>query len=1000
MLRANEDGRTRGPVPARTWTRTWLVASLVLAAAALLLGGTLGRWIAVALVLAAAPELIAPLRRLPQLARWGPRLRAWLPLALVIALAAGLLGDLALGRAPVSRDHGIHYFQTAVLVDELIPRGRLTGFSTRFNSGYPYGDAYPVLGYLVTGAASLVSGGWISLRTSYALGLLAIWTLAIAGVWWLAATVARELELGGPAPSKTADADRRPAVASGEPTAKDGEPSAPDREPQASDREPSAPDRELPQPTAARGLDPRWAGALAAVAWLVDPGSSREGGWNYLMFHGVWPQLLSSALWIASLTATWRAFSRPSPRRLGLAAGLLGASVLAHPFGMLTAALSAVAWPIVLWASGALRRLPPGAIRYWLIIHLAAALLCAGWLTSFLASAGSMARSPVPYETLGALALDLVSGELFRAHRAWVGPMAVVGLIVALRRGRAVAWLGIGLIAALLVLASQASITVVRLDLLVSAFKNLQFPRYVIALKPVLFAFSGVGAALVLGWIRQLPARDAQRSQRPLPGGRPAAARLLVCLCVAPLLTSAIDERDRLLPRPVGGVEVLEGSEHAGPEAKLHAALLEERAKSGDAMTVAFLRRGMGGGTYPLFAITDVGARLVLDGHVPAVNYRHQVRRRSPEALRTMGVTHVLHDRPLDDGDDARLAATLTPIGSFGPWQLARLSGEPALTLAHGSLRGAEISVERDGPERLRVQVSGESARGRLELALGPYRKWQARDASGEALELEATQLYGGVPGIEFRLAGPGTVELHYTRPAKERAAHWLSLAAALALALSLLGGRELELSERLLPPRAVQISWALGLATLAVILVGSGLRQRAQLQRTWEAVLEAHADSRALARGRSLAFRRDLIARNLWSVRRSTDDVCDGTLGRDAMAGCTPSDRRARLSMAYRAPYLYRCLRLELGPGERLEVEFELADDEDLAGFFVRDGSLDGLELRVAGAGEFKAVGPGSRHHLHLRADERGDAATLELRNQGRRRVALCLAAAAAGPD
>jgi hypothetical protein len=188
------------------------------------------------------------------------------------------------------------------------------------------------------------------------------------------------------------------------------------------------------------------------------------------MFHGVWPQLLSSALWIASLPATWTALRRPSLRSLGFASLLLGASVLAHPFGMLTAVVSAVAWPIVLWATGTMRKLPGGQIRWWLIIHAVAALICAGWVVTFLASAGAMSRSPVPYEPLGTLATELLAGELFRDHRAWIGPLAIVGMIVAIRRGRAMAWLGVGLVCALLILASQASITVVRLDLVLSAF--------------------------------------------------------------------------------------------------------------------------------------------------------------------------------------------------------------------------------------------------------------------------------------------------------------------------------------------------------------------------------------------------------------------------------------------------------------------------------------------------------------------------------------------------
>ncbi|MFO7567980.1 MAG: hypothetical protein R6X02_35390, partial [Enhygromyxa sp.] len=242
MLRLTDKDRGPARVPERAWTLLALVAAL----ASLILGGPLGRWIAFGLVLALAPRMLGPIFRLPAIADRRERIGRWLPLLVVVGLGLTLLGDLALGRPPVSRDHGIHYFQTKVLVDELIPRGELIGWSERLNTGYPFGDSYPVLGYLLTGAANLLSFGLISLRTSYAWGLLGVWVLALGAVWWLAATIAAEL--------------RGEAIES------------------SGSKPPGL-------------LDPRWAGAFAAIAWLIDPGASREGGWNYLMFHGVWPQL-------------------------------------------------------------------------------------------------------------------------------------------------------------------------------------------------------------------------------------------------------------------------------------------------------------------------------------------------------------------------------------------------------------------------------------------------------------------------------------------------------------------------------------------------------------------------------------------------------------------------------------------------------------------------------------------------------------------------------------
>jgi hypothetical protein len=955
--------KDRGPT--RLPERAWVLLAIVAAVASLVLGGPLGRWVGFALLLAIAPRLLAPLLRVPAIADRSERIGRFLPLALVVGLVLVLLGDLLLGRPPASRDHGIHYFQTKVLVDELIPRGELVGWSDRLNTGYPYGDSYPLLGYLVTGAANLLSFGLISLRASYAWGMLGIWVLALAAVWWLAATIAREL--------------RGEAIEQAQPGPE-------------------------PPPHAAL-LDPRWAGAFAAIAWLIDPGASREGGWNYLMFHGVWPQLLSSALWIASLPATWVALRRPSLRSLGLAGLLLGLSVIAHPFGMLTAAASAIAWPIVLWASGAMRLLPGGQIRWWLLIHTVAALISAGGVVVFLDSAGAMARSPVPYEPLGALATKLLVGELFRDHRAWIGPLAVLGMIVAIRRGRAMAWLGVFLVCALLILASQASITVVRLDLVVSAFKNLQFPRYSIALKPVLYAFAGIGAAVLLARLRELPDRDRPATADSV--SRPAAARLLASLCLAPILVSVLDDRGRLFPRPVGGVEVLEGSIHAAPEQALRETLRAEAqllADNGDprVLTVAFLRRGMGGGTYPLFSITDADARLVMDGHIPAVNYKYQVRRRNPSSLDLLGVTHVLHDHPLTHGkDDLQLVERLEEIGEFGVWQLARVRPpeEPRTYASIGQV--GEVTIDRTSATELRVRTEG---RGRVDIPVAPYRKWRAVRSDGEPVPLEPVSIAGGVPGMRLTFPAADELTLSYRAPKRERVAGWLSLAVIGLVLAGLFSTRELQLAVRLESERATRISWALGIVTLAVILVGGYLRQERQLAQTWAHLLEAHSKSTRLSKGRALRFRADLVDTGAYSVVRSNTDGCDGTLGKDAMAGCTQPDTRPRVSMAYRMPYLYRCLRVQVPPDGSLDITVhDLREDDDVALFFVREGPThDGLELRVTGEPEFRRPPSSSpRQHFHVPAEARegADEAKIELRNGSVRPQVLCFAMAAAAP-
>jgi hypothetical protein len=234
--------------------------------------------------------------------------------------------------------------------------------------------------------------------------------------------------------------------------------------------------------------------------------------------------------------------------------------------------------------------------------------------------------------------------------------------------------------------------------------------------------------------------------------------------------------------------------------------------------------------------------------------------------------------------------------------------------------------------------------------------------------------------------------------------ANWLSLAVVVLMLAGLASKRELQLAVRLESERASRISWALGLVTLAAILVGGYLRQERKLAETWTHLLDAHGRSDRLSKGRALRFRKDLVDTGAYSVVRSTTDGCDGTLGKDAMAGCTNVDARPRVSMAFRTPYLYRCLRVQVPPGGSLDITLhELRDDDDLAGFFVKEGpNLDGLELRLPGDDEFHHPPmQGSRQHFHVTAEARGggEQAKLELRNASPRPHALCFAMAAARP-
>ncbi len=906
------------------------------------------RWVGTAAALAVSPLAWHALATWP----WWQARRARLPWALGLALGLLLLAPLVRGEPPASRDHGIHYYQVHLLVTELLPSGRLWGYSPSLNNGYPYGESYPVLGYLWMAAAHLLSLGAVSLRTSYAWGLAALLMASTAVAWWLAALVTRELAPDAAAPDAAAPdaaAARRARACS---------------------------------PAQAAG----WAGLVAASLWLLDPGSSRQGGWIYLVFHGVWPQLLAATLWVASLGLTWRALVRPTPRRLALAVLALGASLWAHPFAILTAAASGLAWAVLVLL-GLARG--PGPWRTWLVVHVGGVVLGLGWLVTFLGGSDSLGREPVPWAPLAELGAELVRGTLLTGHWAVALPLTLVGAALVLRRGGAVGWAVLGLVVVMLVLASEDAITVLRLDLVVSGFENLQFPRYAIPLKPLLFTLAGAGVGGLLA------RRGAAAEPAPPPLDAVAwARRAAVGLLLAPLVATLAPQLSRLAPRPVGAIDTLAADDLGRAEADLLAALRDEAAALPPErpLCVAVMRAGMGGGTYPIFSIADAGGRLVLDSHIPTVNLEHALRR-NVEAYAALGVTHVLHDLPVP-GKEQKLAAALEEQGRYGPFTLERFVPPRGRSRRVAELRGSgTVEVRVDEAQRLELDVQGVRPGTLLVLGRAPHHRWRVT-LDGEPLAVDAQRLdRGGMMGMGITLPGPGRVVVQYEVTAVERRALWAS-AALLVLCLVAVawGGPPIALAEP--GPRARKVAWivvGVGGPVLAMAVIA---RQQARLERAWTevatAILPSHDDGPPV-------LERDLVLDGAIGVTPSAARVCSGLLGRDVHEGCIEAAHAPSRSFLFRDPHMLRCLRISLPPkGEVALALPALVDDAHvIVGAIVRHDRSSSSRHVHFGARKVNRLVSNDAHDFWLDRRRFGEHPVLTVRNDGRGIEQVCVAAA-----
>jgi hypothetical protein len=733
------------------------------------------------------------------------------------------------------------------------------------------------------------------------------------------------------------------------------------------------------------------------------------------MYHGVWPQLLAATLWAASLGLTWRALADPRPRRVALAALVLGASLWAHPFALLTAAASAAVWAVLVLLGPLWRPVPErrpaapgdrpqwhGPWRVWALVHAGGALLGAGWLVTFFGGADAMGREPVPWTTLADLGTELLHGRLLSGHWAYATPLALVGGAVVIRRGGTLGWVVLGLVAGMLVLASEDAITVLRLDLLVSGFKNLQFPRYAIPLKPLVLALAGVGAAGVIAWARargdeRASEADARVDVEPAPLAVDASAwirRGAAALVLAPLVATLVPQAGRLVPRPVAALDTLPGDGLDDDEAELLAALRDEATALAPErpLTVAVMRSEMGGGTYPIFSVTDAGGRLAIDSHVPTVNLEHALRRRVA-AYASLGVTHVIHDLPVPDKEQD-LAAALELVGRYGPFSLERFTPPPGRTRRVAELMGrGSLEVLVDQTERLELDVTDVRPGTTLALGRAPHHRWEVT-LDGEPLETQELRLdKGGLTGLGVELPGSGRVVVEYRVTDRERQALWISAAMlALGLAAVVWGGPPIASAEP--SPRARRIAWAVVGVGGLVLVVGTVRRQEAKLEQTW---VELAQDELRPRDDRMPGFVRELVLDDGIELTVAPERICSGLLGKDVHEGCSEAAHAPSLAFLYREPYMYRCTRISLAPDGEATLQFPALPDRQtvISGAIVRHDRSSPARKLVFGSLRVDQQVTDDARDFVLDRRQHGEAPVLTVRNEGWRIEQVCVAAA-----
>ncbi len=632
--------------------------------------------------------------RFAEIARKLPTVALALAPALVVLLfAAWLSWPVPLGVMPMSADHTVHLTRIVLTAERLADHGALSGWEPTWFFGFPLGELYPQLGDLLILAIHTLGLGALDWPSAYALGFYVVF--AIQGLVLI--RVGRLFGLGP------------------------------------------------------------WPGLIAALLMLADAGFTREGGWMYTVYFGVWPQALATSLtylglgeiaralgWQSSKVlaeelaeAPARALDDGAGQRATVLAGIcFGAALLAHPIALPSLAIGGLLILVTLvprapvpWRIGVARCVLAGLIG---------ALLAAWWLVPMLQHKAWMASYGWLFAPLEVMLRWLSEdGRWAQRMPAAVGFTALLGIgLASLGAGRVARFVALFAVVQWL-LASDDAFWQLRLDRLSEGFTHIQYQRFLIGAKPGLFLCAGLAVIAPAGWARRL---WLAREQTPSKWAAIGGALVLASISAGLAIWVIDDSRATIEEFEVGSVQT-ERVPGAPEFAAHYAEFLAWARAQWDAREH----------DYRIAINTARNNHLFMDapiwtatpqyklGFTPGDNFVHKPESGRREVLDALGVRWIV-------GIDRSGRARPGEVARFGPiWVrahhgqqrgLAWLDGDGTLEIIEADLRGGLV----------RARVRDVRRGARVTFAIAGYPRWKLY-VDGEPLEWYEEPVWGkGMP--------------------------------------------------------------------------------------------------------------------------------------------------------------------------------------------------------------------------------------------------------------
>ena len=461
---------------------------------------------------------------------------------------------------------------------------------------------------------------------------------------------------------------------------------------------------------------------LATLLFLIDLGSFRMGGWDFLFRWGVWPISLSVAFSLLSLTQLRPLLLGKGWRHVGWFGLWMGFSLWSHPIQVIHfAALFPLALLAYAWSND---------LRGWTIplsrLSIAFGIgICIGglWLFPFLSTRNYTPAYGLPWYSISKFARELFSLHLFKGTWEVVTFLGLIGLLrMLLSRRFYLVYFGFFSFV-MLVLSPRTLVDLFHLLSFVPALKNIQTVRFIMLLKP--FLFLGCAWLLVEGGqflflkLSEL-FRPTEKVAHPSSPGfsRTWGLYLRIFLCVfvlasitGPLVHEGLERHFKFFWRDM---KTTDNDRFAEAKQEFVA-----WARPVFRKTKGFFRLGLWTHRNN-HLLMDLSPRLSVPiykiGSTPAAIYRYKMETHDPDVLRYVNVRYILTD-------SKRRYSYLRFRRRFKNlylYEFKHWSPEPYTVVGSGA-----IKLEKWSDEDIVLRVAS-GARGQLRLHVSAFPRWSA----------------------------------------------------------------------------------------------------------------------------------------------------------------------------------------------------------------------------------------------------------------------------------